>query len=156
MSPCAPAGMYSHLPFALAQTSIELPYIVIQAVLFATITYWMMELETNPGTLPPPVAFTRFVCAVPPSAALLHVCLTSGLLGAAHKHVVQCKTLPRLSCLCCPGLHPLLHSARGPLLLRPQTSLPDSPQAAEAPLLLLLVPNSKPAVRLRSMPASLS
>eukprot|EP00891_Asterochloris_glomerata_P006227 jgi/Astpho2/6227/Aster-03635 len=45
------AGMYSHLPFALAQTSIELPYIVIQAVLFATITYWMMELETNPGTL---------------------------------------------------------------------------------------------------------
>ena len=50
--------MYSHLPFALAQTSIELPYIVIQAVLFATITYWMMELETNPGKLLPPEAET--------------------------------------------------------------------------------------------------
>ena len=73
ISSCAPAGMYSHLPFAVAQTSIELPYIVIQAVLFATITYWMMELETNPGKLLPPKASARLACAVPPSAALLHV-----------------------------------------------------------------------------------
>ena len=88
MSPCAPAGMYSRLPFALAQTSIELPYIVIQAVLFATITYWMMELETNPGTLLPPEAgaskaglrcasactqMSIVDCEQRSSAALLHV-----------------------------------------------------------------------------------
>ena len=107
MSPCAPAGMYSHLPFALAQTSIELPYIVIQAVLFATITYWMMELETNPGTLLPPEAVaskTGLRCAT----LCCPVCW-----GPAYSHAVHCTVLPRFSCFCCPGLHLGLRSLRG-------------------------------------------
>ncbi len=34
------AGMYNELPFALAQCIIELPYNLIQALLFSCVAYW--------------------------------------------------------------------------------------------------------------------
>lgn len=36
------AGMYDPLPFALAQCLIEVPYNLIQAILFSVTSYWMM------------------------------------------------------------------------------------------------------------------
>ena len=105
--------MYSHLPFALAQTSIELPYIVIQAVLFATITYWMMELETNPGTLLNLVVYMAskagLRCATPCCSA---ACLTD--IRSAGGSPDACAALhgaARLSSFCCLGLHQGLRSA---------------------------------------------
>ncbi|XP_075642119.1 pleiotropic drug resistance protein 1-like isoform X1 [Castanea sativa] len=41
------AGMYSPLPYAIAQITIEIPYIFIQAVIYATIVYFMIGFETS-------------------------------------------------------------------------------------------------------------
>lgn len=43
------AGMYDELPFAVAQCLVELPYNLIQAFLFALISYWMLGFENNAG-----------------------------------------------------------------------------------------------------------
>ena len=43
------AGMYDELPFAAAQCLIELPYNLLQALLFAAIAYFMMGFETDAG-----------------------------------------------------------------------------------------------------------
>ena len=40
-----PAGMYGVLPYALAQFTIELPYIMFQVVLYSVITYSMIQFE---------------------------------------------------------------------------------------------------------------
>ncbi|CAI5468189.1 unnamed protein product [Closterium sp. Yama58-4] len=39
------AGMYGAIPYALAQGAIELPYLVIQAVVYSLITYSMIQFE---------------------------------------------------------------------------------------------------------------
>ncbi|XP_042491605.1 ABC transporter G family member 31-like [Macadamia integrifolia] len=39
------AGMYSPFPYAMAQGLIEIPYIVIQTIIFAVITYFMINFE---------------------------------------------------------------------------------------------------------------
>ncbi|KAJ4977881.1 hypothetical protein NE237_008661 [Protea cynaroides] len=39
------AGMYSPFPYAVAQALIEIPYIAIQTILFAVITYFMVNFE---------------------------------------------------------------------------------------------------------------
>lgn len=36
------AGMYSVLPFALAQLLVEIPYLVVQALVYSSIVYWMV------------------------------------------------------------------------------------------------------------------
>ncbi|KAL8171705.1 LOW QUALITY PROTEIN: hypothetical protein V2J09_023509 [Rumex salicifolius] len=41
------AGMYSALPYALAQALIEVPYVIIQTALFSFIVYPMMGFEWN-------------------------------------------------------------------------------------------------------------
>ncbi|XP_050265738.1 pleiotropic drug resistance protein 1-like isoform X11 [Quercus robur] len=41
------AGMYSALPYAIAQITIEIPYIFIQAVIYAPIVYFMIGFETT-------------------------------------------------------------------------------------------------------------
>ncbi|KAL9227633.1 hypothetical protein vseg_003301 [Gypsophila vaccaria] len=41
------AGLYSALPYALAQAFIEIPYILIQAILYGTIVYTMIGFEWN-------------------------------------------------------------------------------------------------------------
>lgn len=45
------AGMYSQMPFALAQVLVELPYIALQALLYGTITYLLIEFEMTAGEL---------------------------------------------------------------------------------------------------------
>ena len=47
------AGMYDELPFAVAQCLVELPYNLIQAFLFALISYWMLGFENNAGARQP-------------------------------------------------------------------------------------------------------
>lgn len=39
------AGMYSPLPFAVAQVLVELPYVIVQALLYGTITYMLIGFE---------------------------------------------------------------------------------------------------------------
>jgi ABC-type multidrug transport system ATPase subunit/ABC-type multidrug transport system permease subunit len=39
------AGMYSAMPYALAQTFVEVPYVLIQAVMYSLITYSMIGFE---------------------------------------------------------------------------------------------------------------
>jgi hypothetical protein len=43
------AGMYDELPFAVAQCLVEIPYNLVQSVLFAIISYWMLGFENNAG-----------------------------------------------------------------------------------------------------------
>ncbi len=47
---------YHSLPFSLAQCTVELPYIFVQACVYSCIVYWCAGLELNVGTasfLPP-------------------------------------------------------------------------------------------------------
>jgi len=46
------AGMYDELPFAVAQCLVELPYNLLQALLFAAIAYFMMGFENDVGAQP--------------------------------------------------------------------------------------------------------
>ncbi len=48
MLPCVSAGAYATLPFACAQAIVELPYILIQSVLFSTLAYAMVRLRIRP------------------------------------------------------------------------------------------------------------
>ncbi|KAF6262511.1 ATP-binding cassette transporter [Scenedesmus sp. NREL 46B-D3] len=41
------AGMYSPLPFAVAQVLVELPYVVLQSLLYGTITYLLVHFELS-------------------------------------------------------------------------------------------------------------
>ncbi|XP_051131702.1 ABC transporter G family member 31 [Andrographis paniculata] len=43
------AGMYSPIPFALAQGLVEIPYILVQTVIYSIITYFMINFERTPG-----------------------------------------------------------------------------------------------------------
>jgi len=43
------SGMYHELPFALAQCFIELPYNLIQTLLFGAISYYMMGFAGTPA-----------------------------------------------------------------------------------------------------------
>ncbi|CAI5534847.1 unnamed protein product, partial [Closterium sp. Naga37s-1] len=43
------AGMYGAIPYALAQGAIELPYLVVQAVVYSLITYAMIRFEWTLG-----------------------------------------------------------------------------------------------------------
>ena len=42
-------GMYHELPFALAQCIVELPYNLVQTLLFGSISYFMMGFAGTPG-----------------------------------------------------------------------------------------------------------
>lgn len=44
-----PAGMYSSIPFGLAQCTVELPYVFLQCLLFGVISYWMIAFEASAG-----------------------------------------------------------------------------------------------------------
>ncbi|KAF6262509.1 ATP-binding cassette transporter [Scenedesmus sp. NREL 46B-D3] len=41
------AGMYGPLPFAVAQVLVELPYVVLQSLLYGTITYLLVHFELS-------------------------------------------------------------------------------------------------------------
>ncbi|XP_057799463.1 ABC transporter G family member 32-like [Salvia miltiorrhiza] len=41
------AGMYSALPFALAQVAVEFPYVCVQSLIYSTIFYFMASFEWN-------------------------------------------------------------------------------------------------------------
>eukprot|EP00884_Botryococcus_braunii_P023385 jgi/Botrbrau1/9730/Bobra.0388s0022.1 len=41
------AGMYDPLPFALAQCAVEIPYNVVQCILFCCVSYFMIGFETS-------------------------------------------------------------------------------------------------------------
>ncbi|XP_051142945.1 ABC transporter G family member 31-like isoform X2 [Andrographis paniculata] len=45
------AGMYSPVPFALAQGLVEFPYILVQTVIYTIITYFMMNYERTAGKI---------------------------------------------------------------------------------------------------------
>ena len=40
---CRFAGMYGSLPYALAQGDVEIPYLILQSVLYSVITYWLIR-----------------------------------------------------------------------------------------------------------------
>jgi ABC-type multidrug transport system permease subunit len=42
------AGMYSAIPYALAQVLIEVPYVIVQTLVYALITYSMINFEWTP------------------------------------------------------------------------------------------------------------
>ena len=43
------AGMYAAMPYALAQGDVEIPYLLVQALLWSVITYWMFGFEADAG-----------------------------------------------------------------------------------------------------------
>lgn len=43
------AGMYAAMPYALAQGDVEIPYLLVQALLWSVITYWMFGFEASAG-----------------------------------------------------------------------------------------------------------
>ena len=43
------AGMYAAMPYALAQGDVEVPYLLVQALLWSVITYWMFGFEASAG-----------------------------------------------------------------------------------------------------------
>ena len=43
------AGMYGSYPYALAQTLVELPYSVVQGILYSAITYFMFYFFIDAG-----------------------------------------------------------------------------------------------------------
>lgn len=45
------AGMYAAMPYALAQGDVEVPYLVVQTLLWSVITYWMFGFEATAGVL---------------------------------------------------------------------------------------------------------
>ena len=44
------AGMYTAMPFALAQCCVEIPWNLRQATLFSCVSYWMINFAHSPGT----------------------------------------------------------------------------------------------------------
>lgn len=40
---------YHSLPFSLAQSTVEIPYIIVQACVYSCIVYWCAGLEVNVG-----------------------------------------------------------------------------------------------------------
>ena len=45
------AGMYAAMPYALAQGDVEVPYLVVQTLLWSVITYWMFGFEASAGAI---------------------------------------------------------------------------------------------------------
>jgi hypothetical protein len=43
------AGMYSPMPYAMAQAMVEIPYILVQSTVYALITYSMINFEWTAG-----------------------------------------------------------------------------------------------------------
>lgn len=41
--------MYASFPYALAQGDVEIPYILVQTIIWAAITYFMMGFELTAG-----------------------------------------------------------------------------------------------------------
>jgi len=41
------AGMYGVLPFSLAQQAVELPYLIVQTILYSSIVYWMVYFAVD-------------------------------------------------------------------------------------------------------------
>ena len=41
--------MYSALPYAVAQGTVETPYIFVQALFFSVITYFLFHLQVDAG-----------------------------------------------------------------------------------------------------------
>lgn len=45
------AGLYASIPYAVAQGTVEIPYLLVQSALFSVIVYFMLHLETDAGAL---------------------------------------------------------------------------------------------------------
>ena len=43
------AGLYAVLPYAIAQGAVELPFVLVQAVIFTCIAYFMIYFEISAG-----------------------------------------------------------------------------------------------------------
>ena len=43
------AGMYSTMPYAIAQGTVELPYVAVQCVLYSVITYFLIHFQISAG-----------------------------------------------------------------------------------------------------------
>lgn len=50
--PVLDAEMYAALPYALAQGDVEVPYLVIQTIIWSLITYFMMGFVLDAGAMP--------------------------------------------------------------------------------------------------------
>ena len=57
------AGMYAAMPYALAQGDVEVPYLVVQTLLWCVITYWMFGFEASAGGVT--LHSACFVCYAP-------------------------------------------------------------------------------------------
>ena len=72
--PAPPAGMYSALPYAVAQGTVETPYIFVQALFFSVITYFLFHLQVDAGETPVPNPSLSLILTL----NCLTVCGTSG------------------------------------------------------------------------------
>ena len=46
------AGLYASIPYAIAQGTVEIPYLLIQSGLYSVIVYFMIHFEITAGELP--------------------------------------------------------------------------------------------------------
>ena len=60
------AGMYAVLPFAIAQSVVEIPWLLVQAVVYSCITYFMIWFQISAGEEPSMVVFTSPVVPMQP------------------------------------------------------------------------------------------
>ena len=67
------AGMYSELPFASAQCLIEVPYNLLQALIFSCISYFMLGFDHTAGA---PFCICAPVLLILLSTAAFSICCT--------------------------------------------------------------------------------
>ena len=53
------AGLYASVPYAIAQGTVEIPYLLIQSAIFTCIVYSMIHFEWDAGKSPLAMAVTQ-------------------------------------------------------------------------------------------------
>ena len=52
------AGLYATLPYAVAQGTVEMPYVAVQCIIYSVITYYLIHFQIDAGTFFPQVPLT--------------------------------------------------------------------------------------------------
>lgn len=43
------AGLYATLPYAVAQGTVEVPYVAVQCIMYSLITYFLIHFQVDAG-----------------------------------------------------------------------------------------------------------
>ena len=102
------AGMYSALPYAVAQGTVEVPYIFVQCVFFSVITYFLYHLQVDVGELTP--SDRPLCCGITQSMFVVPVRQHKSLDPMCQAHfLAHCLSLPMsIGMLISPANHMLL------------------------------------------------